>query len=173
MSRGIGLRPFRRRAPATDRAAPASVAAAAAAVGAADGGAGPVIARAAETRPEWRDVPAMGTSFGPPELTVAPDSFRAGLAAHTPPQPFLAPLGHLVSADGPSGIVSGLAQPLVTVARSVAVGAEEAPLPVRRSASASASRAGVVQRWPARNRWGSPMVTASSVEVPPLVFEAV
>jgi hypothetical protein len=119
----------------------------------------------------------MVSSFGPPALTVGVESFRAGLAAHAPPHPFLAPLGHLVSADGPSGIVTGLAEPLAPVARSVEVRADEAPLPVRPPSSAPSrngnGRGGVVQRWPARNGWGSPMVTASSVDVPPLAFDAV
>ena len=164
------MRPFRRRATVTEgsRSAPPV-----AAVGPA--GAGPVISRTAENRPAWRDVPAMGSSFGPPDLTLATDSFRAGLAAHAAPHPFLAPLGHLVSADGPSGIVTGLAQPIATVARSVEIRGDGAELPVRqRSSVRSANGNGaVVQRWPARNGWGPPMVTASTVEAPSLAFDAV
>ena len=117
-----------------------------------------MIRREVEARPAWMDAPVMASSFGTPDLTVGIDSFRSGLAAHTPPPAFLAPLGHLVSADAPSGTVTGLAQPITTVSRSVAARVDDTPLPIRPAPSdLGSSRNGNtprVQRWPARNGSG-------------------
>ncbi|MPZ74595.1 MAG: hypothetical protein GEU74_15475, partial [Nitriliruptorales bacterium] len=45
----------------------------------------------------------------PLPLTLAPQRFADGLTSWTPPQPYLAALGHAVSHDAPSGSVNGLA----------------------------------------------------------------
>lgn len=54
----------------------------------------------------------------PIQPTIPSRAFEAGLAALTPPAAFLAPLGHEISPEAPSGLVSGVASP--------------APLPVQR-----------------------------------------
>src|SRR6476661_6777137 len=56
----------------------------------------------------WASLPSIQRSVDVSGPAVAPpDAFRAALATHQNPS-FLAPLGHLVDADGPSGVVGGL-----------------------------------------------------------------
>ncbi|HET9650151.1 MAG TPA: hypothetical protein VFP34_18240, partial [Microlunatus sp.] len=58
---------------------------------------------------EWRSLPPVQRSLADAAPSVAPpDSFRDSLVTHHNPS-FLAPLGHLVDPEGPSGVVGGLA----------------------------------------------------------------
>ncbi|MGH2707357.1 MAG: hypothetical protein ACRDJF_10585, partial [Actinomycetota bacterium] len=50
----------------------------------------------------------MQRVVSPMGLTAPTDAFQKDLAAQRPPRPFLAPLGHVISAHAPSGIVRGL-----------------------------------------------------------------
>ncbi len=89
-------------------------------------------------RAAWQDLPPLR-----PTLTATPpiaprDSFTASLATSHNPS-FLAPLGHIVDPDGPSGHVEGLASP---VAPQVISGGPDLPV-AQRQASAAAT---VVQR---------------------------
>ena len=61
----------------------------------------------------WSSLPPVQRAVPPAELTVGATTFEAALASRRPPHPFLAPLGHDVSAAAPSGIVTGLAAPAV------------------------------------------------------------
>ena len=67
----------------------------------------PVIA---PVRPEgaWQDLPAVQRTLEPLSPVAPLDAFTNSLAAHQNPS-FLAPLGHGVNPDGPSGLVTGLA----------------------------------------------------------------
>ena len=76
----------------------------------ATGGSGSVAAPPVQ-RAAWRDLPPLR-----PTLTSTPpiaprDSFTASLATSHNPS-FLAPLGHIIDPDGPSGHVEGLASPV-------------------------------------------------------------
>ncbi|MBF6606464.1 MAG: hypothetical protein IVW53_12860 [Chloroflexi bacterium] len=61
----------------------------------------------------WRRLPAMARVVGPPHLTAATREFVEDLAGRRTPDPILRPLAHDVTADGPAGLVSGLAEPLI------------------------------------------------------------
>ncbi len=57
----------------------------------------------------WSSLPPVQRSLGDVAPAVAPpDAFRSSLTTQQNPS-FLAPLGHLVDPDGPSGVVGGLA----------------------------------------------------------------
>ena len=74
------------------------------------GPAGPARSRpdcgATRAGPTCRRSSAAWTTTAP--SVAPPDAFRAGLTTHRNPS-LLAPLGHLVDPDGPSGVVGGLA----------------------------------------------------------------
>src|SRR6478752_2718133 len=67
------------------------------------------VAGPAAARNDWAYLPPVQRSLDEHGPSVAPpDAFRAGLTTHRNPS-LLAPLGHLVDPDGPSGVVGGLA----------------------------------------------------------------
>ena len=74
------------------------------------GSAGPAELPATPNGPRaWTSLPPLQRSVADKAPSVAPpDGFRASLTTHQNPS-FLAPLGHLVDRDGPSGVVEGLA----------------------------------------------------------------
>src|SRR6478752_5826399 len=55
----------------------------------------------------WRALPALQRTIGSLQPVASTAAFEAGLTSHHSPA-FLAPLGHLVDARGPSGEVGGL-----------------------------------------------------------------
>ena len=58
-------------------------------------------------RDEWQELPAVQRTLSPLSPVAPLDEFTSRLAAHQNPS-FLAPLGHQVDSDGPSGLVTGL-----------------------------------------------------------------
>lgn len=58
----------------------------------------------------WRDAPAMPRSPEPAPGTFGTADFEAGLVTRRPPT-FLEGLGHDVTVDGPSGVITGLLEP--------------------------------------------------------------
>jgi len=62
----------------------------------------------------WRDLAPIERTVQDHPLTASTGAFVAGLAGPRMPDPILQPLGHDATADGPSGLVSGLAVPLAT-----------------------------------------------------------
>lgn len=67
-----------------------------------------------EPRPAaWRELPPVQRTFGAAPLTAPTTAFARDLASRREPDPILEPLGHDVTSDGPAGLVSGIAVPLV------------------------------------------------------------
>src|SRR5581483_8946600 len=60
----------------------------------------------------WAALPVIQRTVTPITPMVGVASFRDGLAAQTPPHPFIGSLGHEVSRQAPAGIVTGLAAPV-------------------------------------------------------------
>ena len=79
----------------------------------------------------WRSLPVVQRAAGEMPLTVPALPFVRDLAVRHAPAPILQPLAHDVRADGPAGVVSGLAVPLVhpTSAEPVRAEAPELPAP--------------------------------------------
>jgi hypothetical protein len=67
--------------------------------------------RAEHSGRAWMSLPPIQRSMDAPDLTIAPKTFEDSLASRRPPQPFLGPLGHVLSESAPSGLVSGLISP--------------------------------------------------------------
>ncbi len=85
---------------------------------------------AGESRPAaWRDLPPVQRAVGAAPVTAPSTAFARGLAGRRVPDPMLAPLAHDMMADGPAGLVSGLAVPLVPRAPSVSDPRSAADLP--------------------------------------------
>jgi len=61
-------------------------------------------------RAAWQDLPPLPHVLTPTPPIAPLDAFTASLVTRRDPS-FLAPLGHLVDPDGPSGHVDGLARP--------------------------------------------------------------
>lgn len=99
---------------------------------------------AAERRNEWRNLPPIAETVGPPPLIAPSAPFAAHLGAGHPPPPVLAPLGHGRGLDAPSGIVVGVAKP---VQRAAQVGAR--PLVQRRPNIRGAAETALPQLEPA------------------------
>lgn len=59
---------------------------------------------------EWRSTPPIQRAVEAMGTTLPTTSFEAGLTTRADPS-FLRPLEHLISSNGPSGVVSGLIQP--------------------------------------------------------------
>ena len=77
-----------------------------------DDAAGP--APAGEARPAaWRELSPVQRAIGETPVTAPSAAFARGLAGRRVPDPMLAPLAHDMTADGPAGLVSGIAVPLV------------------------------------------------------------
>ena len=109
-------------------------------------------------RAAWRDLPPLR-----PTLTTTPpvaprDSFTASLATSHNPS-FLAPLGHIVDPDGPSGHVEGLASP---VAPQVISGGPDLPVAQRQASSAAT----VVQRVLTPRMWLSDSAGSEGSQTP-------
>ncbi len=82
----------------------------------------------APVRRDWRHAGTLRPSFvGDPGIRV--QRFPDEIAGSQAPPPILAPLGHQRTADGPAGLVSGLARP--TLAGVVQGSAGRADLPLR------------------------------------------
>ncbi len=85
---------------------------------------------AAESRPAaWRALPPVQRAVGAAPVTAPSTAFARGLAGRRAPDPMVAPLAHDMLADGPAGMVSGLAVPLVPRASSVSDPRSAADLP--------------------------------------------
>ena len=112
--------PFRRsqRSPSSDGDVASDRAASA------EAGAGPT---RAEARGDWRRLPPLSETIGPPPLMAPPRPFAGALAASNPPPPILAPLAHGRSIEAPSGLVVGVARPIA------ALGGPAIPMPAQRS----------------------------------------
>ncbi len=81
--------------------------------GAPGGDADPARATAVPSRPAaWRSLPPVQRSIGDAPLTAPAVAFGRELAGLRPPDPILRPLAHALAADGPAGLVSGIATPL-------------------------------------------------------------
>ncbi len=72
-------------------------------------------------RGEWRGLPALDETIGPPPL-VAPNSRFAGGLSINPPASTLAPLGHQRSLEAPHGLALGLAKPVSRLADPTPIG---------------------------------------------------
>jgi hypothetical protein len=62
---------------------------------------------------EWATLPAVQPSFEAIGLTLGERAFEASLVTRNAPEPFLAPLGHEVRSEGPTGTVGGVVTPAV------------------------------------------------------------
>ncbi len=94
------------------------------------GPAGPVAAAAPAATAAWRTLPVVQRALGAPSLIAPAIPFGRALATQRRPDPILRPLGHDVAADGPGGLVSGIAVPLVVPAPAVPVsGGTPTPAP--------------------------------------------
>ena len=83
-----------------------------------------------EARPAaWRELPPVQRTVGDVPLTAPSTAFARDLASRRAPDPILRPLGHDVTADGPGGLVSGIAVPLVQRAPSGSEPQVTQPLP--------------------------------------------
>ncbi len=117
-------------------------------------------------RAAWRDLPPLRPTLisTPP---VAPrDSFTASLATSHNPS-FLAPLGHVVDPDGPSGHVQGLASP---VAPQVISTGPDLPVAQRQVSSSSSSTpssaSSIVQRLLTPKIWFSDTADRTATAAP-------
>ena len=72
--------------------------------------AGPDVAGARD--PGWAATAPIARTIEAPDATIGTTSFERDLASRKPPQPFLAPLAHNVSSEGPVGLISGLTAPV-------------------------------------------------------------
>lgn len=101
---------------------------------AAPAGAGPTPVR--REPPGWAEVPALGATVAPLEVTMAREAFEAGLSSHRDPAITTAPLGHELSAAGPPGLVDGLltptAGPISSSANDVDLAVRHRQVPVQR-----------------------------------------
>ena len=77
----------------------------------------------------WRDLPPLQRAVGAAPLTAPSAVFARDLAGRRAPDPMLGPLGHDITADGPAGLVSGIAVPLVQRAPSGSDGRPAPALP--------------------------------------------
>ncbi len=122
-----------------DRDAPAAADGRAGGSGAPAGGEANV--PAAPPRPAaWRGMAPVQRTVGSAPLTAPAGPFARALASRRRPDPILRPLAHDVAADGPAGLVSGIAAPLVTPVSAAAAHAEAATLPVAADAVQRRSR---------------------------------
>lgn len=111
-----------------------------------------------QRRAEWRNLPALGETIGPPPL-VAPNSPFAGGLSINPPEPTLAPLGHHRSLDAPAGMALGLAKPVSRQADGPAVGSRPVAnrwLRQRLQRRAESAAVPAAADWPAEQADGSP-----------------
>ena len=130
----------------------------------------------------WRSLPPIQRSVGAAPLTAPAVPFGRALAGTRPPDPILRPLAHAVAADGPAGLVSGIATPLVVPAGAVTTSTGHGALPAphgvqRRARTVSDARppARVVEGTaaeappPARTEGGSADLPAPPPRVLPIV----
>ena len=82
----------------------------------------------------WRSLPPIQRSVGDAPLTARTVPFGRELAGLRSPDPILRPLAHDLAADGPAGLVSGIATPLVARGAPAAAPADHADLPPPRGA---------------------------------------
>ena len=91
--------------------------------------------------PEWPSVPAIQRVVSPLHPVAPRDAFAASLTSWRDPR-FLAPLGHVVSSDAPSGVIHRLVEPA-----GVPDGRADGPsLPLAARPPAPRRAGGVVQR---------------------------
>ncbi|HYN47966.1 MAG TPA: hypothetical protein VER83_03820, partial [Candidatus Nanopelagicales bacterium] len=135
-----------------DRDASAAADAGVAGSGAPGAGPGSDPAADAPSRPAaWPSLPPVQRTIGDAPLTAPAVPFGRELAGLRPPERFLRPLAHDIAADGPAGLVSGIATPLVTRGAPPAAPADHVELPPPR---------GVQRR--ARTVSGAPVPTADA-----------
>ena len=118
-----------------DRDAPAAAGGLSGDFGSPGAGPQPSGAPGVPSRPAaWRSLPPVQRATGGMALTAPAASFVRELATRRPPDLALRPLAHDVAADGPSGLVSGVATPL-TAPRpsSAAVTGRATELPANRA----------------------------------------
>ena len=96
----------------------------------------------------WKGLAPVQRTVADAPLTAPAGPFARGLASRRAPDPILRPLAHDVTADGPAGLVSGIASPLVVPATAAAVHPEAAVLPVGGGAAHRRSRTVSVARSP-------------------------
>jgi len=84
----------------------------------------------------WRSLPPIQRSVGDAPLTARTVPFGRELAGLRSPDPILRPLAHDLAADGPAGLVSGIATPLVVRGAPIAAPADHAELPPLPASSA-------------------------------------
>lgn len=77
-------------------------------------GASPSSGASAAGNGEWRSLPPLAETIGPPPVVAPARPFAAALRAGNPPQPILAPLSHGRGLEAPRGLVVGLAKPTVS-----------------------------------------------------------
>lgn len=119
----------------------------------------------APVRHEWRDAGTLRPSFvGDPGIRV--QRFPSRIAGSQLPPPILAPLGHARSADGPAGLVSGLARPTLTPAVRSVAGHVDLPLRPGRSSTrvqrTLATEAGTIDLAPVQGPGESTDVTSAA-----------
>lgn len=117
--------------------------------------------RSAVRDPGWAELPPLAGVLDPIEPAVRAAAFRDGLAAHTAPTPFLAPLGHEISPDAPAGLVAGLASP--------------SPLPLQRRPAGDLgwlTRPAPATSRPRANPWAATVAESSPPEAPTVSPEA-
>ncbi len=118
-----------------DRDAPAAAGGLSGDAGTPGAGPRPSGAPGVPSRPAaWRSLPPVQRATGGMALTAPAATFVRELATRRPPDLALRPLAHDVAADGPSGLVSGIATPL-TAPRpsSAAVTGRATELPANRA----------------------------------------
>lgn len=111
-------------------------------------------------RDDWRRLPPLTETIGPPPLVAPHRPFAGALAASNPPPPILAPLAHDRSLEAPPGLVVGVARPVV------ALGGEALPRPAQRSPLGIAARSAD----PARE--GEPTTAAATASDEPAMRPA-
>ena len=72
-----------------------------------------------ESAPGWASLPALQRIIGPLQRTFKGERFEQNLASHRKPAEFLAPLGHLISDEGPQGLINGIATPTTGTERAI------------------------------------------------------
>ena len=128
--------------------------------------------------PEWTKVPPLAPLLPDMPLVVAP-YFQDSLVAWQPPERFLGDLGHAVTPEAPSGIVTGLAtHPLAApelAARDVRPSADEQPLPLAVAHPAAEEARGVqvstrrldLPEWPSEDPAWQPSESSVPAEPTP------
>ncbi len=120
----------------------------------------------APVRRDWASTGDLRPSFvGDPGIRV--QRFPDDIAGSQLPPPILAPLGHERSADGPTGLVTGLAHPTLASVIHGSVGRAELPLRQRRASSGTLQRAVADEASPDDQAGQAPVVAPPSASRTP------